>query len=310
MVSLNLRQDTLAASDSLLQAGALPEQIVVVDNGSTDGTVAEIDHKYGQAITIIANPDNVGLSLAYDQGAEWAFQRGADWVLLINNDTEVAPDFFKAVEDAWQRPELPVVSPRSHVLLRYRYNMAYGFKANPGTLIWRDHFKGKAYSTEWPDLLPMDCISSCAMIVKREVYEKVGLFEPKFIIYWDEVDFCWRAHLAGYRMAAMTKARVWHKVSKTMKSGQAASSLSLHSKSTLFLSQICTWFAAPPDDCILGLQIGAHFSARSKQRTAQPVKAVDGGLARRLARLLTPQPRIHMDINLLQSFRRSRRHIL
>jgi len=95
-----------------------------------------------------------------------------------------------------------------------------GSKRIPGTLIWRDVYRGKTYSPEWPEMMPMDCITSCAMLVPREVYEKVGLFEPKFIIYWDETDFCWRAHLAGYRMAAMTKAKMWHKVSKTM--GQAS----------------------------------------------------------------------------------------
>jgi hypothetical protein len=217
IVSLNLCQDTISCIDSLLRSGALPEQMVVVDNGSNDGTVEAINERYHQSIAIIANAENLGLSKAYNQGAEWAFQGGADWVLLINNDTEVDVDFFRAIDEAIiQGQDYQLFHPAVMYFSDPNTIWHIGSKRIPGTLIWRDTFKGKSYSTEWPDLLPMDCLSSCALIVKREVYENVGLFEPNFIIYWDEVDFCWRAHLAGYHMAAITKARMWHKVSKTM----------------------------------------------------------------------------------------------
>jgi GT2 family glycosyltransferase len=217
IVSLNLKEDTLACIDSLIQAGAALEELIVVDNGSTDGTVEAIHNKYGDKIAIIANAENVGLSLAYDQGAQRAFDQGVEWVLLINNDTEVAPDFFSAIEQALAKnQDYQLFHPAVMYYSDPDIIWHIGSKRIPGTLIWRDMYRGKPYSPEWPELLPMDCISSCAMLIPREVYEKVGLFEPKFIIYWDEVDFCWRAHLAGYRMAAITKARVWHKVSKTM----------------------------------------------------------------------------------------------
>lgn len=217
IVSLNLCEDTIACIDSLIRSGARPDQMVVVDNGSTDGSIEAINEKYHRTIAIIANPENVGLSKAYNQGAEWAFQRGAEWVLLINNDTEVALDFFVAIDEAITHShDFHLFHPAIMYYSDPNIIWHIGSKRIQGTLIWRDPYKGRLYSTEWPDLLPMDCISSCAMILNREVYKKVGLFEPNFIIYWDEVDFCWRAQKAGYRMAAITKARMWHKVAKTM----------------------------------------------------------------------------------------------
>lgn len=217
VASMNLKDDTITCLDSLIQAGAVPEQIIVVDNASTDGTVEAIRGRYQDKISIIANPENIGLAGASNRGAALAYQKGAEWILLLNNDTEFAPDFFTQIEKAI---DLGKGYQLFHPAVMYYSDPEMiwhmGSKRIPGTLIYKDIYQGKRYSPDWPDLIPVDAASSCALLIKREAYEKIGLFDPKFFIYWEEVDLCWRAYLAGFHVAAMPKVKMWHKVSKTM----------------------------------------------------------------------------------------------
>jgi GT2 family glycosyltransferase len=61
--------------------------------------------------------------------------------------------------------------------------------------------------------MDVDFVSGCAMFIRRDVFEKIGLFDEKLLMYGEEVDFCWRARLAGYTLGCVTPARMWHKVS-------------------------------------------------------------------------------------------------
>ena len=58
-------------------------------------------------------------------------------------------------------------------------------------------------------------------MVRREVFEKIGLFDTSFFMYGEEVDFCWRAKLSGFRFACFTPAHIWHKISKSSRSSQS-----------------------------------------------------------------------------------------
>lgn len=217
ITSLNLKEDTLACIRSLIQAGAQPEMLIVVDNGSTDGTVEAICQEFGPQITLLAHPENVGYSLACNQGFQIAVDQGAEWVLLINNDTEVAPDFFQEMEKALQiNPGFSIFHPA--ILYYSDPNLLWhmGARRIGRTLIYKNRFTNVPYDPSWPPLIEVDVISSCAILIHKPVVDKIGLFDPKFIIYWDETEFCQRAHVAGYRIAAMTKVKMWHKVAKTM----------------------------------------------------------------------------------------------
>jgi GT2 family glycosyltransferase len=75
--------------------------------------------------------------------------------------------------------------------------------------------KGEIEPANLPALLDVDFISGCAMLIHRDVYREIGLFDPHFFAYWEEVDFCSRARRKGFRLAVATRAKMWHKVSKT-----------------------------------------------------------------------------------------------
>jgi len=217
VISLNLKEDTLATLHSLQRAGAQLEQIIVVDNGSTDGTLEALQEQFGSPLHIIANQENLGLGEACNQGMRLGFQLGAEWVLILNNDIEVAEDFFEAFDHALcDRPDYHIFHP---AIFYYTdrdilWHMGAHHVVHP--MIWRSTYAGKKLPPGLPEIVPVDAVSSCAIFIHRQVYETIGLFDPAYIIYWDDVEFCWRANQAGFRIAVLPRVRMWHKVSKTM----------------------------------------------------------------------------------------------
>jgi GT2 family glycosyltransferase len=216
LVNWNLREDTLACIESFLIAGALPENIIVVDNGSIDGSIEAIRDTWEDAITLIAAGDNLGFAAGSNLGIQKALERGADWVFLINNDTLVAPDTIVELSNAVDSDEgYSILAPVIYYHDRPEIIWYLGDHLIPGTLITMQRYRGKKIPADLPALVPVDFVSGCGMLVERQVFEQIGLFDPSFVMYGEEVDFCWRARSAGHRFACATRARIWHKVSRS-----------------------------------------------------------------------------------------------
>ena len=213
IVNWNLKGDTLECLASLLTAGASPDQIVLVDNGSTDGSVVAICQRFGDQVNLICNPTNLGYVPALNQGIQYALQNGAEWVLLLNNDTVVAPDFLRGFSfHLASKVGYAILAPLIYYYSDPSRIWYLGDSLIPGTLLGWSRYHGKK-SSKLPEILPVDFVSGCAMLVRRDVFEHIGLFDPELVMYGEEVDFIWRARLAGYRCAAITSSRMWHKIS-------------------------------------------------------------------------------------------------
>jgi hypothetical protein len=214
IVNWNLKDDTLVCIESIFQAGVKANQVIVVDNGSQDGSVETLKASFPSPIHIIENNQNLGFAQGSNQGIEYALIQGAQWILLLNNDTTVAPDFFDELVSAmYSNNHYSIISPIIYYYDQPKIIWYLGDRLIPGTLITRSIMRNKADTKPLPNILPVDFVSGCAMMVNKEVFVRVGLFDPSLIMYGEEIDFCWRASQAGYQIACATRARVWHKVS-------------------------------------------------------------------------------------------------
>lgn len=217
-VNWNLKDDTLECIDSLLAAGQDPEDIILIDNGSSDGSVIEFEKHYDDRIQMIKNQSNLGYAQAVNQGVILALAKNADWLFLINNDTIVSPDIFQKFYSTIQNhPQYLIQSPL--IFYHEEPNRIWfaGAHLVPGTLLTRDKFRNREYNPEIPYIYPVDFVNGCGMLVNALVFEEIGLYDPRLIMYGEEVDFCWRAKLAGYQMATSTRAHMWHKISLSAK---------------------------------------------------------------------------------------------
>ncbi len=188
--------------------------MIVVDNGSTDGSVDALRKQFRAKIQIIESKQNLGFSGGNNLGIQQALRENAEWILLINNDTQVAPTFLSELEKvADNYKEFGIIGPL--ILYTNQQNTIWylGDRIVPGTLVTYSLYRGKVEQPTYPEVLAVDFITGCAMLVNRKVFESIGLMDTTLFMYGEDVDFCWRARRAGFKFAAAPRARMWHKVS-------------------------------------------------------------------------------------------------
>jgi GT2 family glycosyltransferase len=220
IVNYNLKKDTVECINSLLTAGIDLKNIILVDNASTDDSVSYITKALGPDLVVINSPVNRGYPYGLNLGIKKSLEREKNWFLLMNNDTVVDKTFFYILSDIINNklnPKEKVIGP---AILYYDEPEKIWFIGDtilPGTLITINKFRKKEYSETLPEILQVDFVHGCTMMVHREVIERIGFFDDTSLIYGDELDFCMRAKQADYKIIALPKVKMWHKISTIMK---------------------------------------------------------------------------------------------
>lgn len=224
VVNWNLKDDTINCVESLLVTGKTLDQIIIVDNGSTDESVSSIREHFGSLLTIIECQENLGFARGCNLGIQFALDHGATWVLLLNNDAYVAPTFMTEMEKVVEKnPGLSIVGP---VILYHESPdqiWYFGDRLVPGLLATYSLHHGEIYRDQFPSVVPVDFVNGCGMLVKSDVFIRIGVFDHAYFMYGEEVDLCWRARKAGFQPAVATHAKMWHKVSTSANRDRPAS---------------------------------------------------------------------------------------
>lgn len=217
VVNWNLKEETRACLHSILEAGGAPSQIILVDNGSEDGSVEMMRAQFGPKLTILALAENLGFAGGNNAGIRVALREGAEWVLLLNNDTVIAKDMLVHLAQAAQNhPEYGILAPVIFYYDAPEVVWYLGHRLVPGTMITRPILKNKQLPGNFPSLIEVDFLVGCGVMIGRDVFEQIGLLDEAFFMYAEETDFFWRARTQT-RMACISAARMWHKVSMSAK---------------------------------------------------------------------------------------------
>lgn len=216
LVNWNSKALTIDCVSSLLEAGAALDRIIVVDNASTDGSSKALRRTFGERLQLIISDENLGFAQGSNLAITRALAHDASWVFVLNNDTVVAPtifDEFASVVSA--REEFSILAPLIlyHDLPDQIWRL--GDRLIPGTLMTRSLYSGRKVTEVPHQVVEVDFVSGAGMLIRRDVFETIGLFDSAYFMYGEEVDFCWRARSAGYRLACAPLARMWHKVSSS-----------------------------------------------------------------------------------------------
>jgi GT2 family glycosyltransferase len=213
VVNWNRGEDTLECLRSLEQQSYPRMGIIVVDNGSEDGSPESI-HRNFPGVELIRLNHNTGFAGGFNQGIERALSQGGDYVLILNNDT-VSDRLMveKLMGDI--RPGTGVAFPKIYYYDDPRRIWSVGARRQFLTLEMTDKATGQLDQGQWDKVQERDYGTGCALLVPREVFAKIGLFDERYFAYYEDLDFSFRVKEAGFRMILVPEARLWHKVAQT-----------------------------------------------------------------------------------------------
>lgn len=243
VLTYNQLELTRACLESLAQADYPNAQIVVLDNGSTDGTEEFVRRAYPR-VRYIQNGANLGYAEGNNVGLRHALQNNAAYALVLNNDTEVAPDMVsQLVHTAEQNPNAAFVGP-----LVYHHDEPDVIQSAGGlrTKDWRFYHRGQNENDhkQYTEIERVVWVSGCAIMARCAALEKIGLIDPAFFIYNEEVDWCVRAGELGYAILFVPTAKVWHKgVQRRYNPGPRVTYLSARNELLLLQKHHAGWRA-------------------------------------------------------------------
>jgi GT2 family glycosyltransferase len=206
ILNYNGGKDVIECLESVCNIDYQNYEIIVVDNASTDNSLENIRGKFPEA-KIIKNESNLGFAEGNNVGIR---EVNSHYVMLLNDDAVVGKDILKDLTAAIEeRKNIGIAGP---MILYYndpdriwsaggRVSL-FGFASHWG--------KGLARrSCNSPCLV--DYINGCAILIKKEVIDKIGLLDSTYFLYFEDSDFCFRARAAGYESLYVPSPAVWHK---------------------------------------------------------------------------------------------------
>lgn len=179
-------------------------KVVLVDNNSSDSSLEMARSNFPKAF-FIKNEENLGFSAGNNVGIKFSLERGADYVLLLNYDTEVRKDFLKKlIVCSFQNGSWGILSP---VIFKGDSDQIWfgGGKIDWLRMKIKHDTKIKSRSCRESAF-----ISGCAMLVKAEVFKKIGLLDEDFFLYWEDADFGVRARKAGFKLGVVFSSQARH----------------------------------------------------------------------------------------------------
>lgn len=227
ILHFNGRKDTLECLESVKKLTKNNYEIlsVVVDNGSEEPFEIQDSEFKVQNLEIIRNEKNLGFAGGNNVGIKYALAQGASHIIVLNNDTILNEDLVEELLATSQSQEqIGVVVPKIYFAKGFEYHKERYSKEDLGKVIW--YAGGKM---DWKNVIgyhrgvdeidrgqfdkkeETDFATGCCMLVKREVFEKIGLLDEKYFLYYEDSDFSQRIKKRGYKMVYNPKAFLWHK---------------------------------------------------------------------------------------------------
>ena len=198
------------------------KKIIVADNASTDDSIHFLEENYPQ-VSIIQNSSNEGFAKGYNTALK---QVTADYYVLLNSDVEVTPGWIEPVIELMERDVgIAACQPK---ILAYDKKDQFEYAGSSGG--WLDNFgypflRGRVFDDceidtgQYDDVQPCFWASGAAFFVRSSVYHELGGLDEFFFAHQEEIDFCWRAQLAGYKIFVQPASVVYHVGGGTLAKG-------------------------------------------------------------------------------------------
>jgi GT2 family glycosyltransferase len=241
IVNWNTKDYLLRCIESILQSGRkISWELIIVDNGSQDGSVEEVRERFTE-INLIENSENMGFAKATDQGIK---RSTGKYILLANPDTRVED---KAIERLLafmdSHPETGVSGPQLLNGDGSKQNSIANFPSlatellNKSLLKWLFPNKYPGKGRYYRDPIEVDSVIGACMMVRRTAIEQVGLLDEDYFLFLEETDWCYRMKRAGWKIYHVPQAEVYHYQGKSVERERKKAKLEYYRSRYLFFKK-------------------------------------------------------------------------
>ncbi len=270
---------TLACLESLQRLDYERADVLVVDNGSSDGTPEMVRSRF-PGVKLIESGSNLGYAAGNNVGLRYMLDHGYDYGLVLNNDTEIAPDFLNSlVATCEQDSTIGVAGPKI-----YYHDHPQTIWSAGGIVDWKrggqTAMRGldSVDSGQFDSIVDVDFVTGCALLVRRAVLEQVGMLDERFGMYYEEAEWCVRITRAGWRIVYVPTSRLWHKIQPALQDQSPRITYYMARNRLLFLrlthASLGTWlYALLLQD--LRTWLSWRLRPRWRRRAAQRAAMVD-----------------------------------
>ena len=247
LLNWNTAVDTIACYRSLQQLTYRRVKVLIVDNASTDDSVERIHRELPDVETVV-NSENSGYAAGNNIGIKKLVADGCQAVWVLNNDTEVDPAALSEMVKVLDDPKVGLVGG---IIYFYRdpqtgqegpESRAIQFAS--GGIFWPT---GKSVNWRKPkdERQPFETtfIMGASLLVRKEVFDQIGLLPEEYFLNYEETDFCVRAGRAGWKLMIVPTARVWHKFGASMGQFSNRYFFYMHRNSAHFMMKVAPFWA-------------------------------------------------------------------
>lgn len=221
LLNWNGKKDTLECLESLKKVRYPHFTTIIVDNGSCDDSVSSIRSSF-PSVPIFETKQNLGFAGGNNVGIAWGLRKDYEWILLLNNDTTVAPDFLdQFMEAAKMQPKAKILGAKIYRSKNPHQIDHLGGVWNPKIAQFESKYSGEIDDNiSFESMEKVDYVCGAALLMHRSVPESIGFLEPKYFLFWEETDFCCRARRKNFEVWTAPQAKIWHKVSSSFTGGK------------------------------------------------------------------------------------------
>jgi GT2 family glycosyltransferase len=214
VLNWNGKKDTLECLESIRKIDYQNFDVIVVDNGSRDDSVKAIEKEFPE-VNVLETGDNLGYAGGNNYGIRYAIRNGADYILLLNNDIIVESQLLNSfIQAAHRVPRWGILAAKIFYFSHPNKIWYAGARRIKKTANFMHLGKGcidngKDFNT----LTETDYACGCALFLRSSLLQKIGLFDERFFLTYEETDLSYRARAYGYKCFLVPEAKVWHKIS-------------------------------------------------------------------------------------------------
>lgn len=226
IINYNGTANTLECLKSLNnQKTSFPLYVLVVDNGSKTPFSVNHNNFKNFRFKLTSNKDNLGFSGGHNTGIRFALEHDADYVLLLNNDTLADSRLIEElVKVAETDSKIGIVGPKIYFSKGYEFHKDRYTPSEFGKVIWYaggvmdwDNVLGfhrgvdEVDKGQYDRLEETQFVSGCCMLIKKEVFQKIGFLDERYFLYYEDIDYNVRVRKEKYKIMFAPSALLWHK---------------------------------------------------------------------------------------------------